>query len=185
MDLQQETRMQAVVLPIHEATIVPKISAPILKFYVNCGDLVRAGELLAVLANRDLQAAVAESKGGYEQAQANYENATAAQLPVQMQGAEKDVQNARSAFHAASYLYESDESLYKQGALAKEKLDQAQVALVQARTALTVADQQLQKLQMVGKAAQIKAAEGRLGFGKGKVRSRQGPNSPTRKFAAP
>jgi len=167
MNLQQQSTTEAVVFAIHEATIVPKISAPILKFYVNRGDHVRAGELVAVLDNGDLKAAVAEANGAYEQAQANFQNATGAQLPVQVQAAEQDVQNARSAFQAAQYLYESDNSLYKQGALAKARVDEAQVALVQAQNKLAMAEQQLQRLQAVGKTAQVKAAQGQLDAARG------------------
>jgi HlyD family secretion protein len=72
-EIQQKVSSEAVLFPFHQATIVPKVSAPVLKFYVNRGDHVRAGQLLAVLENRDLAGALAESKGGYEQAQANYE----------------------------------------------------------------------------------------------------------------
>src|ERR1700688_5185704 len=45
-----------------QATVTPKIAAPISKFSVNRGDHVRAGQLLAALENRDLIAAAAEAR---------------------------------------------------------------------------------------------------------------------------
>src|SRR5579871_2862598 len=48
--------------PREQAGIMPKITAPVQKFYVNRGDHVKRGQLLAVLENRDLVAAAAESK---------------------------------------------------------------------------------------------------------------------------
>lgn len=168
MEIRQEISAEAIVFPIHEATIVPKISAPIAKFYVNRGDDVRSGQLLAVLANRDLVAAVAESKGAYEEAQANYQNATKAVLPVQMHAAEQNLQNARAAFHSAQYLYQSDQALYEQGALAKEILDRAQVASVQAKNNMAIAQKRLQALRAIGETSEVKAAEGQLEAAKGK-----------------
>ena len=58
-----------------------KITAPIKKFYVERGQRVHAGELLAVLENTDLTAAAMDTKGSYEAAQAAYATATKAQVP--------------------------------------------------------------------------------------------------------
>ena len=63
--------------PRDQAAITPKISAPVRNFYVNRGDHVRQGQLLAVLENRDLAAAAVEGKAQYEQAQAVYKTTTA------------------------------------------------------------------------------------------------------------
>jgi len=51
-----------VLFPMNQASVTPKVSAPVRKFYVNRGDHVRQGQLLAVLENRDLAAAARESK---------------------------------------------------------------------------------------------------------------------------
>src|SRR5580658_5332421 len=60
-----------VLFPRNQASVMPKISAPVQKFYVNRGDHVQQGQLLAVLENRDLAAAAAEGKGAVEQADSN------------------------------------------------------------------------------------------------------------------
>ena len=49
--IQDVISADAVLYARHEATIVPKISAPIEKFYVNRGSRVRAGQLPAALEN--------------------------------------------------------------------------------------------------------------------------------------
>ena len=67
---------EAVLYPKNEASIVPKISAPVEKFYVNRGSHVKAGQLVARLENKDLQAALSQAKGAYEQAQAAYATST-------------------------------------------------------------------------------------------------------------
>src|SRR3954471_4235942 len=60
----------AVLYPINQANVTPKISAPVRRVLVNRGDHVKAGQLLAELEARDLVAAANESKGQWEQAQA-------------------------------------------------------------------------------------------------------------------
>ncbi|MBZ5562806.1 MAG: efflux RND transporter periplasmic adaptor subunit [Acidobacteriia bacterium] len=170
-EIQQRVPGKAILFPLHQASIVPKISAPVSKFLVNRGEHVRAGQLLAVLENRDLAAAVAENKGAYEQAQANYEGTMASSLPEQIQKSELDVKNANAALHAAQQLYDSSKKLYEQGALSKMQLNQAEVGLTQSQTQLQIAEQQLQKLQSVGQAAQLKAAQGQLAAAKGRYES--------------
>jgi hypothetical protein len=84
-----------ILYPRNQASVVPKISAPVrATFYVNRGDRVRAGQLLALLENRDLAAAAEESKGQYDQAEANYRSTTAAAVPEQMVKAQTDQQAA-------------------------------------------------------------------------------------------
>ena len=77
----------AVLFPLDQAALTPKITAPVRQFYVQRGTRVRKDQLLAVLENRDLAAAATESKGNYEQAEAGYKTRTAASLPEEIQKA--------------------------------------------------------------------------------------------------
>jgi len=172
-EIQQQVSTEAVLYPLHQATIVPKISAPVEKFYVERGDHVRAGQLLAELENSDLAAAVAETKGAYEQAEANYESTSASNLPEQTQKAEAAVKSAKASYKAAQELYDSSKKLYQQGALAGKQLNQAEVGLTQAETQLQTAQQQLEKLHSVGLKAQLKAAQGQLAAAKGRYENAQ------------
>ncbi|TAM83090.1 MAG: efflux RND transporter periplasmic adaptor subunit [Acidobacteria bacterium] len=166
-EIRQQIRSEAVLYPLNQATIVPKISAPIKKFYVQRGDRVHAGQLLAMLENSDLAGAAASAKGTYEQAQANYESTAAANLPEQVTQAKGNVESAKAGYAAAQKLYDNSQKLYQQGALAGKQLDQARVGLVQAQAQLQSAEQQLEKLQSVGLKSQLKAAQGQLDAAKG------------------
>src|SRR5215831_15619195 len=75
----------ALLYPLQQAAIVPKISAPVKKFYVNRGSHVKAGQLLAELENRDLAGAVSESQAAYEQAEASYQTVLKATVPEEAQ----------------------------------------------------------------------------------------------------
>ena len=53
---------EAVVSPLQQAVITPKISSTISKFYVQRGSHVKQGQVLAILENADLSGAAEESK---------------------------------------------------------------------------------------------------------------------------
>ena len=61
-EIQRVVRADAVLYPIQQAAIAPKISAPIRQFYVERGANVRAGQLLAELESQDLTGAAKESQ---------------------------------------------------------------------------------------------------------------------------
>jgi HlyD family secretion protein len=167
-EIQHVISTDAVLYPIQQAAITPKISAPVKEFYVNRGSRVKQGQLLAVLENRDLAAAEVDTKGAYEQAQAAYETTTAANLPEDIQKAEADVATTRQAFDAEEKLYESRQNLYKEGALPRKDLDQARVSFTQAQTQYQIAEKHLAALQAIGKQQTLKSAKGQLTSAQGK-----------------
>jgi len=122
--------------------------------------------LLATLENRDLAAAAAESKGQYEQAEANYRATTAATVPEEVVKAQTDVQANKEAMDAAQKVYESRQELLAEGALARKLVQDAQVAYVQARSQYEAAKQHLEALQSAGKQEQIKTAEAQVATAK-------------------
>src|SRR5438477_2659673 len=166
--LQQKVVADAVLFPIAQSAIVPKISAPVQKFLVNRGSHVRAGQLLAVLENRDLAAAAKENKGSYDQAQAQYATTTAADLPAEIQKAQLDAQAAKQQLDAQQKVYDSRQELYQQGAMPRKELDQAGVDLTNARNQYEIAQKHLDALLAVGKQQQLKSAAGQLESAKGK-----------------
>jgi len=144
--------------PLDQANVMPKLAAPVQKFYVNRGDHVKQGQLLAVLENRDLVAAAAESKGGVDQAESNFRATQGATVPEAVVKAQTDVNSAREARDAAKRVVDSREQLFKQGALAGKLLDDAQVAYVLANSQYQAAEEHLRTLQAVSKEEQIKGA---------------------------
>src|SRR4051812_13670142 len=166
--LQQKVSAEAVLFPIAQSAIVPKISAPVQKFLVNRGSHVRKGELLAVLENRDLAAAAQENKGAYTQAEATYAITTAADLPQQMQKAELDTQSAKQALDAQQKIYDSRQQLFREGALPRKELDQSSVDLTNARNQYEIAQRHLDSLKGMGEAQLSKSAQGQLESAKGK-----------------
>jgi HlyD family secretion protein len=150
-----------------EASIVPKISAPVEKFYVNRGSRVHAGQLLARLENRDLQAAVQQAKGAYEQAEAAYATSTEVNLPADIQAAELNVKETQQSMEANRLVYESRLKLFHDGAISRNMMEQAHVAYIQANNQYQIALARLSGLQKVGQKAALKTATGQLASAEG------------------
>jgi multidrug efflux pump subunit AcrA (membrane-fusion protein) len=164
---------EAVLYPLKQATITPKISAPVARFLVQRGDHVREGQLLAVLEDRDLVAAAQESKQLYEQAKATYENTSAVTIAGDLTKAKADVESARETRDAAQKVYDNRVSLFHQGALAQKLVDDAKVALVTAQSQLDTAQQHLKSLETVGRAEQLKSAAAQVAAAKAHYESSQ------------
>src|SRR5579872_3310805 len=147
--IERKVIAEATLYPLEQAAIIPKINAPVKKFYAEKGSKVHAGQLLAELENQDLLAAQQENEGAYTQAEAGYEQA--------VQKAQQDLKLSKETLDAAQKLYDARQSLYKQGAAAAKDVDDANVALIQARNAYEASQKQLD----------LKVAEGQLAAAKG------------------
>ncbi len=158
---------------LDQSAVMPKIGAPVAKFYVNRGDHVRQGQLLATLENRDLHAAVTDARGAYEQAAANYRNTSTSTVPNEMVKAEADVRAAEEQMDASKKLLDSREQLHKEGALARRLVDEASVAYAQAKSQHDTAQKNLASLQSVGRHEEVKGAAGQLESAKGRLDAAQ------------
>jgi multidrug efflux pump subunit AcrA (membrane-fusion protein) len=171
--IQRILSAEGVLRALDQSSVMPKISAPVSKFFVNRGDHVRKGQLLATLENRDLAAAVVDSKGAYEQAAANYRNVSSATVPDEVVKAQADVQAARQQMDAAKKLLDSREQLFKEGAVARRLVDEAAVAYAQARGQFETAQKHLDSLQAVGRHEEVKGAQAQVESAKGKYEAAQ------------
>jgi HlyD family secretion protein len=166
--IAQTVSADAVVFPLEQAVITPKITSTIRKFYVQRGSRVKQGELLAALENADLAGAEEQSKGEYDQAEAGYATTTESSLPQQIQKAELDAAAGKAAYEAQKKVYDARKNLFAQGAIPRRDLDAAEVALVQARSQSEQAQKQLNDLNRIGKVQELKSASGQLAAAKGK-----------------
>jgi HlyD family secretion protein len=157
--IQRIVSGDAIVYPVDQASVVPKISAPIRAFNVKRGDHVAKDQVVATLENRDLEAAVTENRELVAQAQASQRTTTGAQIPEDANKARQDVASTKEALDAAQKVYESRKQLFDQGALARRLVDEANVAYVQARSQYDVAAQHMQSLENVSRPEQTKTAE--------------------------
>jgi multidrug efflux pump subunit AcrA (membrane-fusion protein) len=159
--------------PIDQAGLMPKLAAPVQKFYVNRGDHVRQGQLLAVLENRDLVAAVTESKGAVEQAESNLRTTEGATIPESVGKAQIDLETARDARDNAKRILDSRQKLFNEGALPGRQVDESQAAYSQAVGVYRAAEEHLKALQSVSKTEQIKSAAAQVQSAKAHMASQE------------
>lgn len=160
--LDQMITAEAVLYPLTQASITPKISAPVARFLVQRGDHVHTGQLLAVLEDRDLRASAQESKELYDQAEAAYATTANATVPDGLTKAKADLASALQGLDAAKKVLESRQKLLREGAIAQRLVDDAGVAQVQAQAQFDTAEQNLKSLESVGRVEQIKSADAQM-----------------------
>jgi HlyD family secretion protein len=169
--LHRVVEADAVLWANDQATVMPKIAAPVQKFLANRGDHVKAGQLLAVLENRDLRAGVSASKGQLDQAEANLRTTTGVTVPESAVKAKTDVQSAQQQVDAARKLLESRRNLFQQGALARRLVDEAEVQFAAAEASLATAQEHLRATQSVGNQEQVRGAQAQVETARGQYQS--------------
>lgn len=168
--LSEHVTADAILAPQAQASIDPKITAPVKKFYVQRGSKVQQGELLAVLENADLSAAALDNKGSYEAAKAAYATATKAQVPEDVQKAQLDYAQAKANLDLNQSIVKGRKQLFAEGAIPGRDLDTAQAALVQAQAAYDAAAKHLESMQKVNREAELQTAQGQLTSAEGKLK---------------
>ncbi len=163
----------AVLAPIAQAAIQPKITAPVKKFYVERGARVKEGQLLAVLENADLAAAAQDNQGAYEAAQATFSTTTKAQVGEDQLKTESDFSQAKANLDLAESIVEGRKKLFAEGAIPGRDLDTAQVALVQAQAAYDASMKHRESMRNVTHEAALKLAAGDLKSAEGKYKGAQ------------
>ncbi|HEX4567290.1 MAG TPA: efflux RND transporter periplasmic adaptor subunit, partial [Vicinamibacterales bacterium] len=156
--IQRTIRAQGLIYPRQQAAIIPKVSAPIGKAYVQRGAKVHAGQPLVDLEHQDLAGAATESRASFDQAQATYETTSRATVPEEQQKAELDAQAAKQAFDAQQAIYDNRRQLLQEGAIAAKDVNDAQVALSQARTQYETAQKRVDDLRSFARDQEMKAA---------------------------
>ena len=160
----------AILAPLAQAAIAPKIGAPVRKFYVQRGERVKEGQLLATLENNDLAAAALDNQGSYMAAEAAFATATKAQVPEDTQKAESDVAQARANLDLNLSIVKSRKQLFAEGAIPGRDLDTANAALVAAQAAYDAAAKHLESVRNVSRESALKSAQGQLTSAEGKYK---------------
>jgi HlyD family secretion protein len=132
--IQRKVVTDAVLYPRDQAAIVPRVVSPVQKWFVDRGSHVKAGQLLGELENQDLTGAAMKSQGGLAQAEVTY------QMTVQRSA--QDLKFAKQTLDSAQKFYDGRAALFKEGAVSAKDLDDASVALSQAKNTYDLAQKQ-------------------------------------------
>lgn len=167
--ISEEITADAVLAPLAQAAIAPRISAPIVSELVQRGAHVKKGQLLMTLEDRDLRGMALDSKGNLTQAQAAFTAATQATIPEDVQKAELDVAEAKANLDVAAHTVEERKRLMDQGAIARREVDMATAAAVQAQAAYDTAVKHLANVQKTTQKTNTDTAQGQLASAQGKL----------------
>jgi multidrug efflux pump subunit AcrA (membrane-fusion protein) len=167
--IHEQIAADAILAPMAQAAISPKVSAPVKKFYVQRGSPVHAGELLATLENSDLSAAALDNQGSYTAAQATFETATKATAPEDLTKARLDLAQAKANLDLAQSIVTARSQLFSQGAIPGRDLDTAKAALVESQATYDIANEHFDSMQSVSHRAALANAQGNLDSAKGKL----------------
>lgn len=154
--IKREVVADAILYPKEQASLVPRVSAPVGKFYVSKGSPVHAGQLLAELESPDLASAVTDSHAASEQAEIGYQTAA--------QKSEQELKLAKQELDAAQRLYDSRAALLKQGAASAKDVEDARIALLQAQDGYDTAQKEfdVKTAEAARTSAKAKASEAEI-----------------------
>jgi HlyD family secretion protein len=158
----------AILAPVAQAAILPKVTAPVRKFYVQRGSHVKAGQVVATLENEDLAAAVMDSKGTFNAAQGAYATATQSAVPEEQTRSRLDLEQAKATLDLDNSILEARKQLLGQGAIPGRDYDTARTTALQAQAAYDISKQRYEALSKVGTSASLESAKGQLASAKGK-----------------
>ena len=166
--ISEQIAADAILTPLAQAAISPKVTAPVKKFFVQRGAHVKAGQLLATLENSDLAAAALDNKGSYTAAQATYETATRSTVPEDFTKSQLDLAQAKANLDLNQSIVNARTQLFAQGAIPGRDLDTAKATLLQAQSAYDIAKLHFDAVQKFSNKAAITNAQGQLASAQGK-----------------
>lgn len=126
--------------PRQQATISAKISAPIARMAILKNKFVRAGEVIAVLESRDLQAQRTEAVAALQEARLNLQGLNKGSIPQATAQAEKDLRDAKANVENTRATYDRRKILYEQNGISKKDLEASELALRTAENQLKLAE---------------------------------------------
>src|SRR6266436_165951 len=129
------------IFPRDKADVGAKISAQIKRMALLKNKVVRAGEVIALLESRDLQAQRAEAVAALNQARAEERSIVTGTIPQTNAQDQKALNDARAKVNNARALYERRRVLYERGGISKKDLEQSQLDLTTAEDELRLQEQ--------------------------------------------
>jgi HlyD family secretion protein len=129
------------VWPREKADVGAKISAQIKQMGLLKNKVVRAGEVIAVLESRDLQAQRAEAVAALNEARANERSLLTGTIPKTNAEDQKALLDARAKVNNARATYERRRVLFEKGGISKKDLETSQLDLTTAEDELRLQEQ--------------------------------------------
>jgi HlyD family secretion protein len=127
------------IIPRHRIDIASKVSGQVEEVLFEKGDVVKAGQVLARLDDREIRAQLAQARANRQAAQARLDEALAGSRPQELQRAQATLEQAEANLRTTKLNLDRARQLNQTGVWAKQALDDAQnnydVAVAQAKVA--------------------------------------------------
>jgi len=127
--------------PREKADVGAKISAQIRQMALLKNKVVHAGEVIAILESRDLQAQRAEAVAALNEARANERSVVTGTIPKTNAEDQKALSDARAKVNTARAIYQRRLGLYERGGISKKDLEASQLDLTTAEDELRLQEQ--------------------------------------------
>src|SRR5215471_2735700 len=128
------------IFPKEQATVSPKIASQIKSMGIIKNKQVKAGEVLAVLETRDLQAQRAEADSALQEARHSLEGLSLGMIPQTNAQDEKAIREAQATLRNAKATYDRRRVLYDQGGISKKDVEASELAVTTAENDLRLAE---------------------------------------------
>ncbi|PYU93848.1 MAG: hypothetical protein DMG08_09135 [Acidobacteria bacterium] len=161
-DLDVTVHAPAAVFPRQQANIASRVTSPIRELRARKGDSVSAGQILAVLENRDVRAQQQEALAALEDATAQLQKISTGTLPTDIERARGQLATAEAALNQARKIYDRRAELFKLGAIPARDLLVSQTELANANANYEVARRSLELLETQSREKDIRIAESRV-----------------------
>lgn len=132
-DIATYLTLDGQIAPLQDSTLSFQQSGPIAAIYVNQGDRVGAGQLLAKIDDSTLRAQLAQVQAQIAQASSQAQS-SALNVPITQQQTSQAAASAKAALANAKLTYDQDTQLFKQGYVSQSQLEQARAQYVAAQS---------------------------------------------------
>ena len=130
-----------------EVEVYPKISAQVEEMRVDSGDMVKKGDVIALLESDELQAQLSQAKAVLEAVQAKWAQMEVGARPEEIAQAEDLVAKAKANLKDAENNYRRMETLHQGGTIARRQFESAELAYTVSKADLNSARERLEMLK--------------------------------------
>jgi multidrug efflux pump subunit AcrA (membrane-fusion protein) len=168
-DVEVTVSGPATLFPREQASVAARVTAPIREIRVRKGDTVTAGQVMAVLDNRDAVAQKDEAAAAVVEAEENLNKTRNGTQPSDVEKARGQLSAADAAYNQAQKVYDKRKNLFEQGALPQKDLLQSQTDLATTKANYDVAKRSLELLEGQSNKRDLAIAESHLNQAKARL----------------
>jgi multidrug efflux pump subunit AcrA (membrane-fusion protein) len=137
--IAKEVSAIGTVAPVEQSTVSASISAQITQMRLLKNEFVKKGEVLAVLASKDLLAQRNEAQAALDEAKLNLETLQKVTIPQTAAQAEKELSDAKATVDNKRTVYERRKDLYTKGGISLKELEASELEYQNAQNAYRLA----------------------------------------------